>query len=155
MELNYEHILLSIEGLKNLTDPSIIIVLIKYLRINEMSVDKINQFRSAVIEPGNNQHILEALVQYLPEGYELLKEKATEDLGFDELIYIKTPTDKIQLYVPQDGKCAKTLHIVEQDKRNNPPTLTNDELSILALKLNKNENLKMRVFASQNDLEGK
>lgn len=117
--------------------------------------DKTNQYRNAVIKPNNDQHVLDALKANMPEGYELVTEKPEINLGIDKLHFIKTPTDKIQLYIPDDGKYAETLHVFEQDKRDEQPVLSEDELAKLAVKLNKTEDVSMQVFASQNDLEGR
>ncbi|OTG95000.1 hypothetical protein [Acinetobacter sp. ANC 3832] len=120
-----------------------------------MTEEHINSYRHAVIKPNNNQHVLDALKENLPEGYELLIEKPTINIGVEKYIHIKTPTDDIQLYVSDDGKYAETLHVFGQDKLSVQPSLPNDELAKLAVKLNATENVDMQVVASRNDLEGK
>lgn len=119
-----------------------------------MTEEHIHSYRSAVIKPNHDQHVLDALKENLPEGYELLIEKPRINIGVDKYIHIKTPADDIQLYVSEDGTYAETLHVFEQDKLAVQPSLPNDELSKLALKLIATENVEMQVFASVNDLKG-
>lgn len=120
-----------------------------------MSIDNYDSLRSAVLSSNDGNPILEELESNLPQGYELVREVPTIKVGIDMVYYIKTPTDKIQLSVSEDGKKANTLHVFEQDKLEIQPSLPNDELAKLALELSKTEVVSMQVFASKNDLLGK
>ncbi|RZG94377.1 hypothetical protein [Acinetobacter pittii] len=116
--------------------------------------DKINSLRSAIITSNDNLEILEVLKEALPEGYSYEREIPETKIGIEYIDVINTPNDKIHIIVSEDKKSAKTLNVINQDTLDVQPSIVNDELSKLAVELNKTESVSMQVIASHNDLIG-
>lgn len=116
--------------------------------------EKMDALRHAKITSNDNTPVLEALAQVLPPGFQLKDIEPEKKLGNYDIV-IQTPTDEICLVVSKDGLSASTSNIMKQDHLSTQPSLQEDELSKLAVKLKDNEKIDFQVVASKNDLEGK
>ena len=119
-----------------------------------MTDDKSNFMRNAIITSNNGIPILQALEESLPSEYKVKGIVPEKKAGNYDII-IQTPTDEICIIVKEDGLSAKTSNVMIQDQLPVQPNLPNDELSKLAVALNKTKEVSMQVMASHNDLLGK
>ncbi|VXA57464.1 conserved hypothetical protein [Acinetobacter proteolyticus] len=122
-----------------------------------MTQEKIDSLRTAVIVSDTNTPILEALITVLPEGYSLekLPENARSKIAPDRTHVIKTPSqDEIHLRNSEGGQKVTTSNVINQDTLEVQPILADDELSKLAVLLNKTGVVSMQVMASNNELKG-
>ncbi|MDC4658956.1 hypothetical protein OW684_01800 [Acinetobacter baumannii] len=116
------------------------------------SQDKINSMRTAIITSNDRKNILEVLETELPSGYEVKHIEPEKKSGNYDIV-IQTPNDEICIKVDKEGFSATTSNIMKQDQLDVQPSLKDDELSKLARLLFDNEQIDMRVIASNNDLK--